>query len=1348
MSRGSSVAVLVAAACASPVTESTTSQFVEGPGIPSADRPASELFERVSPVMGSRHFNQPAVVNQTLFLGGNAVHEMWNISNPSAPVRMSELVSAHSSGEAESHQLTFARFSDGSLHAATISGRGVDLWNISNPSQPVLESTLVLGGIDYGDFTSAVWGVTWQGQYLYVGGTNTGLHIIDARDPTAPVVIKRVPTSAFGGISAGPLFAIGNLLVITTPKESSGIATLDISDPRNPTLLDVVDPEATSYIGGFYGKNAYLMDPFRTYDVTTDPRNIAQLGSASVPKTEYVSFGDGHAFLGGVRILAAGRGGIYKFALGDPSSMTQMGHVQARNLTSDDQFSLPIGNLVVVADDEDLFGAWLAVHDTARDTRPPEVVFTSPAAGSANQALTSRIGISLSDHVELTSVTEDALIVRPVGGAPVPGRVAITGTVLSFSPATPLDPGVTYEVVLAAGGITDLVGNGLATEVKYTFTTIATPLATPGCAIQPLAPVVVGAAASASANNPDESRYAYSFRFGDGTSGEGATVAHAYAQPGRYPVALTVREKQPLANGPQDDYEAERAVLYGGVAERTEEGGYSGPGYADYPDGQGANVKLAWTSVVANAGGAHDVTIRFGNGDSATRRLRLRVNGGAGQVLEFAPTQGDWGFRSKTVTVSLIAGINTLELVADAGTKGPNIDRLSVPLIAAETCLATQIVHRPLTPTSPTRSSTIVAHGGRVYVISSDADAVIAFDLDTLAKVFETRVGDRPRTLAVAPGNRLVVANQDDDSLTVLDAATGAVLRTVTLPYGSRPYGVVFSPDGSRGFVSLQGSGRVLAIDATGEPGGSVDLDLDADGQRPKPRGLAVTADSSRVLVTRFLSPDSGGQVFELSAATLERTRTIVLGDAPGPDTPDRARGIPNYLSGITISPDAVTAWVPSKQDNMQRGLARDHLPLTHDGAVRPTLSSIDVGGRVEMPGSRVDLNDTSMPLAVEASRHGDLVFIAIQGANRVEVRNAFTGRPVGSVAAGAAPEGLVLDDRGRLFVDDALGRSVTVVDVAAMLAGTDDASTPLATLATLATEPLSAAILRGKQIFHDASDRRMSKESYISCASCHLDGDEDGRVWDFTDRGEGLRNTITLRGRAGMGHGRVHFTANFDEIQDFENDIRKHFGGTGFLDDADWAAGTRQDPLGDPKAGLDADLDALAAYVTSLSDVPRSPYRNADGTLTADAIAGQVIFERLDCRTCHAGPTFTDGKLHDVGTIKTTSGQGSGRPLVGIDTQTLVGVFDTPPYFHDGSARSLYDVLEVDGHGNATALSAKDKDQLVAFLLSLDGSDLGEVEPPEDEQPGCCQTGRGSHPTSAFVLALAVVLGLRRRLR
>ena len=116
--------------------------------------------------------------------------------------------------------------------------------------------------------------------------------------------------------------------------------------------------------------------------------------------------------------------------------------------------------------------------------------------------------------------------------------------------------------------------------------------------------------------------------------------------------------------------------------------------------------------------------------------------------------------------------------------------------------------------------------------------------------------------------------------------------------------------------------------------------------------------------------------------------------------------------------------------------------------------------------------------------------------------------------------------------------------------------------------EKLPNEILLGKQVYN-AADERMTHDGYLSCTSCHLDGGHDGRVWDFTQRGEGLRNTTDLRGRRGTGHGRVHWTGNFDEIQDFEHDMRNAFGGTGFLTDEQFNTGSINKTLGDQKAGL-----------------------------------------------------------------------------------------------------------------------------------------------------------------------------------
>jgi len=171
---------------------------------------------------------------------------------------------------------------------------------------------------------------------------------------------------------------------------------------------------------------------------------------------------------------------------------------------------------------------------------------------------------------------------------------------------------------------------------------------------------------------------------------------------------------------------------------------------------------------------------------------------------------------------------------------------------------------------------------------------------------------------------------------------------------------------------------------------------------------------------------------------------------------------------------------------------------------------------------------------------------------------------------------------------------------------------------------------------------------------------------------------------------------------------------------------------MGANNAGRNADLDALAAYVSSLTKVSRSPFRNADGTLTAQGAAGEAVFFAKNCQKCHKGRNFTDSTvgtvlaanpfapaagefvLHNVGTLKPTSGNRLGAALPGIDTPTLKGVWQAAPYLHDGSAATLMDVF-----ADATAvthfgsvLTAQEKADLVQYMLQIDEVDAPPVDP------------------------------------
>lgn len=472
-----------------PVVEEEPPSFQKASGtIPNAPQPPSTVdLSRnnwragiVSPSMNAGHqINQPAVFDGYLFIGGNEEFWFYDVSEPASPRELSyfETPNRRRGSEAESHTLSFARYGD-EFYLVTIGGTGVDTWRVTDPSSPQHLAKVTIDGVNYGDYTNAVWGVTWQGQYIYVGATNNGVKVIDAADPAAPRIVGEIPTSQYGGVSAGPVEAIGNVLVVMTPKDNGGIATLDISDPTRPTRLASFTTQ-NSYIGQFYGRWAFLIGPLRAWDVLTDPRNIGggsnPVGRLDHGGAEYIAFSDDHLFLGHVRAEIGGNPGASKVDISNPSSMRNVRQIWGRmdlGDLNDDQFVMPIGNLIVIGDDQAPYPGWfLAVHQPEPDSTPPRVHTIVPKDEERGVSTKSRIGISFTDNIELATVNGASFIVRPVGGEPLAGKYGSRMTVLNFDPDEDLQPNTTYEVVLRAGGIADLTGNTLASEWKSTFTT-------------------------------------------------------------------------------------------------------------------------------------------------------------------------------------------------------------------------------------------------------------------------------------------------------------------------------------------------------------------------------------------------------------------------------------------------------------------------------------------------------------------------------------------------------------------------------------------------------------------------------------------------------------------------------------------------------------------------------------------------------------------------------------------------------------------------------------------------------------------------------------------------------------
>jgi cytochrome c peroxidase len=94
-----------------------------------------------------------------------------------------------------------------------------------------------------------------------------------------------------------------------------------------------------------------------------------------------------------------------------------------------------------------------------------------------------------------------------------------------------------------------------------------------------------------------------------------------------------------------------------------------------------------------------------------------------------------------------------------------------------------------------------------------------------------------------------------------------------------------------------------------------------------------------------------------------------------------------------------------------------------------------------------------------------------------------------------------------------------------------------------------------------------------------------------------------------------------------------------------------------------------------------------------------------LGCLDCHPPPLYTDLQKHDVGTATPDERIGPA-----YDTPTLRGLYDSAPYFHDGSAATLYDTLvRATTGGEHDVRGLLDETQiwdLVAFLMTLPNGD------------------------------------------
>ena len=146
-----------------------------------------------------------------------------------------------------------------------------------------------------------------------------------------------------------------------------------------------------------------------------------------------------------------------------------------------------------------------------------------------------------------------------------------------------------------------------------------------------------------------------------------------------------------------------------------------------------------------------------------------------------------------------------------------------------------------------------------------------------------------------------------------------------------------------------------------------------------------------------------------------------------------------------------------------------------------------------------------------------------------------------------------------------------------------------------------------------------------------------------------------------------------------------------------------------DPRLGIDvkhspdmvtSKLPALAAYQHSLP-APPPPAGSFDAAV---AERGRVLFDR-SCATCHVGATGTDnngGKLHKPEETGVDGAYAARTANKAYRTTPLRGLWQHPPYFHDGSAATLTDVVTHYNRVRSLRLNAAQQRDLVEYLKSL----------------------------------------------
>ena len=625
-------------------------------------------------------------------------------------------------------------------------------------------------------------------------------------------------------------------------------------------------------------------------------------------------------------------------------------------------------------------------------------------------------------------------------------------------------------------------------------------------------------------------------------------------------------------------------------------------------------------------------------------------------------------------------------------------------------------------------------------------------------------VGTEPYGLCLTPnGRKLYVTNARSNSVSVVDTASDTVVTTIN-GVGFEPRGLAITNDGDGDdtdetvyvtqFLSLPIAGKV-------------------DGQDDSKAGKVTVISSltDTVTGTATINPltDTGFN------ATGDAIARIPPGDPANPANFTFVTGAyPNQLNNVAIKNGfAYLPNVGASPNGPVRFDVNTHSLLAAFNRSTNTDAGVTVNlhKAVALQPAGIAKRFVTVPWAM-AFKHSTNEGYVVSAASNIVVKvlvDGTTGLPtvqkdsadpnrVLQIPTGKNPRGIVVNSTDtRAYVMNLISRDITVMDVSA-------AESVLGTM-TSASLPAAGSqadkILVGKELYNTSVGvfdpapgtatpivGRMSANGWGACSACHPFGHSDNVVWIFPS---GPKRTIpqhtdfdqTDPTRSIMRM--LNWSAERDEEEDFERNIRVVSGGAGLIVQADGV--TPEDIANIPDLtpvananrpqlkvrGVNA-WDAIKAYEQFGIRAPISPVSKTE----PDVIAGRALFIAANCQQCHNGPQWTSSRvrftpppaagqvvagqiiaeLRKVGTFDPTllnEVRQNGAPPLGADgfaPASLLSVSAFPQAFlHNGILTSLSEVLDNVTHRSAGTsgvdilTNPADRAKIVRFIESIDAA-------------------------------------------